>query len=256
MRISEKFEDLKGREEAALIAYISCGDPSAEETVKIASELIKGGVDILELGMPFSDPIADGPTIQAASQRALEKGMDTDKYFDVAGRITGVPKVCMTYYNLIYQYGLDKFCKRCADSGIGGLIVPDLPLEESDELMNACGANGIDLIFILSPVNSEERIEKIGKASKGFLYLQSVLGVTGAREKMEFKLKEVLDKAKKYSNVPIAVGFGVSKPDQVRALVKQGVDGIIVGSAIIKRIKDDRKGLEAYVISLKEATAK
>jgi len=256
MDIADKFRGLKEKGEIALIAYISCGDPSADETVKIAGELIRAGVDILELGLPFSDPIADGPTIQAASQRAIEAGMDTDKYFETAKRITGVPKVCMTYYNLLYQYGLERFCKRCGEAGISGLIVADLPFEESGDLMSTCEKSGVDLIFIISPVNSEERIKKIAGQSKGFLYLQSLLGVTGAREEMQFKLNEILAKAKQYSKVPVATGFGISKPGQIKELMGQGVDGVIIGSAIIKKARDDRRGLGGYVRSLKAATAR
>lgn len=251
MRISEKFKELGS--EKALILYISCGDPSVDETVNVAKGIIDAGCDILELGLPFSDPIADGPTIQAASQRALEAGMNTDKYFETAKRIENVPKVCMTYYNLLLQYGLDKFCKKALESGITGFIIPDLPMEESDDLKKACDRNGIDLIFIVSPRTDRERIKKIASLSKGFLYLQSALGVTGARDKMPQELKEKIAEVKGISKIPVAVGFGVSKPEQVKELADAGADGIIIGSALIKRMKEDRGGVRDFVKGLKEA---
>lgn len=253
IKIKEKFAELRQRGEKALIAYISCGDPSADETVKIADELIDAGVDILELGLPFSDPIADGPTIQAASQRALSKGMNTDRYFKTVARIEGVPKVCMTYYNLIFQYGLERFCKRCYESGITGLIVPDLPLEEAGDLRKACRSIGIDLILIASPQNGKERIKKIAKKSAGFVYIQSTLGVTGARSG-SFDITRSIASAKMFTKLPIAVGFGVSEPRQVSELVRQGADGVIIGSAIIDKIQKNRARVGNYIRSLKAAT--
>jgi tryptophan synthase alpha chain len=255
MRISERFKELEARGEKALILYISCGDPSADETVKIADGIIKAGCDILELGLPFSDPIADGPTIQAASQRALKAGMNTDRYFEVAKRIPNkIPKVCMTYYNLILQYGLDNFCRRCGGSGISGLIIPDLPLEESGELQKQCEKHSIDLIFIVSPMTPKDRLRDITRASKGFIYLQSVLGVTGARGDMEVRLGDSIGEIKRLTKLPVAVGFGISKPEQVKQITAQGADGIIIGSALIKKIREDRKHICEYVESLKSAT--
>ncbi|MBN2517827.1 MAG: tryptophan synthase subunit alpha [Candidatus Altiarchaeota archaeon] len=253
MGISEKFRELEKKKEKALILYISCGDPSADETIRIAKEVIDAGCDILELGLPFSDPLADGPTIQAASQRALEKGMNTDRYFEVAKKIEGVPKVCMTYYNLLLQYGLEKFCKKSKESGISGFIIPDLPLEESQDLLAVCKKNGIDLISIVSPRTDEKRIEKIAGLSRGFLYLQSTLGVTGARSSLPEELKRKIEQVKKISKIPVAVGFGVSKSEQVREIAKAGADGIIIGSALIKGIQDGRD-VGSFVRGLKEAT--
>lgn len=249
MRISEKFKELEDKGEKALILYISCGDG---DTLKIAKEVIDAGCDILELGLPFSDPIADGPTIQAASQRAIEHGMNTDKYFEIVRKIEGVPKVCMTYYNLIYQYGLDRFAKEAVKSGITGLIVPDLPPEEAEDLRKACDANGVDLIFIASPATSENRLDSIKtRIPEGFLYLQSVLGVTGARETMKTDLGPKIKHLKEKFQIPIAVGFGVSTPEQAKDLADQGADGIIVGSALIKKIKEGQN-LSSFVKSLKQ----
>lgn len=253
MELSKKFKELNG--EKALILYISCGDPSAEETVKIANGIIKAGCDILELGLPFSDPIADGPVIQAASQRAIAAGMNTDVYFETCRKITGVPKVCMTYYNLIYSYGLGRFAKGCSTSGISGLIVPDLPPEEAAPLKKACGSAGVDLIYIVSPETSKERLSMIGKAVKGsggFVYLQSVLGVTGARDSMALDLKKKISEIRKATGLPVAVGFGVSTPGQVRELSGQGADGIIIGSALVKMVSEGRD-VTGFVASLKAA---
>lgn len=252
MRLSDKFKELG--DERALILYISCGDSSAEETVKIADEVIKAGCDVLELGLPFSDPTADGSTIQAASQRALANGMDTDRYFETAGRIGGVPKICMTYYNLLLQYGLDRFCKSCKDAGISGLIIADLPIEEAGGLRKSCQRHGIDLIFIISPLTPKDRLMDITRASKGFIYLQSVLGVTGARGDMEVELGNIISRIKRLTKLPVAVGFGISRPEQVRQIAAQGADGIIVGSALIKKILEDREHVREYVESLKSAT--
>lgn len=263
MRISDKFAELK-KGEKALILYISCGDPSAAATVKAAKEVIAAGCDVLELGLPFSDPIADGPTIQAASQRAIAAGMNTDKYFETAKKIAaapeaksagGIPLVCMTYYNLIYQYGLERFAKSCAASGITGLIVPDLPPEEAMPLKEACLKSGVDLIFIVSPMTSRERMKNVAKAAfgcRGFVYLQSVLGVTGAREGMKTDLASKIKEIKAAFGLPVAVGFGVSKPEQVKELVGQGADGVIIGSALVAKIakKEDVSG---YVKGLKKA---
>jgi len=266
MKIADKFKELEENGEKALILYISCGDPSAEETIKIARNVIDAGCDILELGLPFSDPIADGPTIQVASQRAIAAGMNTDKYFETAKKIKGVPKVCMTYYNLIYQFSLEKFVKKCIDSGITGLIVPDLPPEEAGDLKKVCDDKGGDLIFLASPLTSKERLDVIKKSADctniricetcncgGFIYLQSLLGVTGARDSLKTELAPKIKEIKSKFNLPVAVGFGVSKPEHVKALIKQGADGIIVGSALIKRIAEGGE-ITNYVKSLKEAT--
>jgi len=254
MRTSEKFKELEKKHEKALILYISCGDPSADETIRIARDVIESGCDILELGLPFSDPIADGPVIQAASQRAIANGMNTDRYFEVCKKIDGVPKVCMTYYNLIYSYGLGKFAKNCNDADIKGLIVPDLPPEEATPLKKVCDQNSIDLIYIISPETSKERLEKIKKVGpKGFVYLQSVLGVTGARDSMKVDLKEKIAEIKKTFGLPVAVGFGVSKAEQVKELAKQGTDGIIVGSALVKMIAEGSDIL-CFIKELKAAT--
>jgi len=253
MRISEKFKELEKRGEKALILYIMCGDPSAEATVRIAEKVIRSGCDILELGLPFSDPIADGPTIQAAGQRALAAGMNTDRYFDTCRRISGVPKVCMTYYNLIYNYGLERFAKACSSSGVTGIIVPDLPPEEAGPLEKACDAAGIDLIYIVSPETSQKRLDLVRRAGPGgFVYLQSVLGITGVREFMKLDLKKRISEIRKVIPLPVAVGFGVSTQAQVKDLASQGADGVIIGSALVK-LAAEGGNVESFVRSLKQA---
>lgn len=229
MRISDKFEELKGKKEGALIAYVCAGDG---DTPEIVHALVSGGADIVELGLPFSDPVADGPTIQASIQRALDAGMDPDRYFElVRGLGVDVPLVVMTYYNLIFKRGLGKFVKDCRDCGITGIIVPDLPPEESGELGGYCREMGVDLIFLVAPTTTGGRLEDILKKGTGFLYLVSRLGVTGARADIAGSTREVLDRVR--TDKPKAVGFGISSGEQAAEVVKSGADGVIVGSAFV-----------------------
>ncbi|TQD27321.1 tryptophan synthase subunit alpha [Methanolobus vulcani] len=235
MRIGDKFAELKEKNEKALIAYACAGDPSAEATKEIVHALVKGGADIVELGMPFSDPVADGPTIQAASTRALEAGMNPDMYFEMAASIEeNVPLVCMTYYNLIYKRGNEKFAKDCAEAGITGIIVPDLPAEEADELHVACKHNGVDLIFLITPVTTGKRMEKNLEKTSGFVYIVSRLGVTGERVDVAESTKNIL--ARIDTEVPKAVGFGISNGQQAAEVIKAGADAVIVGSAFVNII--------------------
>ncbi|WMW25359.1 tryptophan synthase subunit alpha [Methanolobus sediminis] len=235
MRIADKFAELKEKNEKALIAYVCAGDPSAEATKEIVHALVKGGADIVELGLPFSDPVADGPTIQAASTRALEAGMNPDIYFEMAASIKeNVPLVCMTYYNLIYKRGNEKFAKDCAEAGITGIIVPDLPAEEADELHVACKNNGVDLIFLITPVTTGKRMEKNLEKTSGFVYIVSRLGVTGERVDVAESTKNIL--ARIDTEVPKAVGFGISNGQQAAEVIKAGADAVIVGSAFVSII--------------------
>jgi tryptophan synthase alpha chain len=235
VRIADKFAELKEKNEKALIAYVCAGDPSAEATKEIVHALVKGGADIVELGMPFSDPVADGPTIQAASTRALEAGMNPDQYFEMAASIKeDVPLVCMTYYNLIYKRGNEKFARDCAEAGITGIIVPDLPAEEADELHVACKHNGVDLIFLITPVTTGKRMEKNLEKTSGFVYVVSRLGVTGERVDVAESTKNIL--ARIDTEVPKAVGFGISNGQQAAEVIKAGADAVIVGSAFVNII--------------------
>ncbi len=244
MRLEEKFKELKERKEKALIGFVTAGYPTADDTPEIARAMVKGGVDILELGLPFSDPIADGVTIQRASERSLEAGMNTDVYFEVAAGIKGVEKVCLTYYNLVLQRGLEDFIADCESAGIKGLVVPDLPVEESKPLLRICDGHETDLIFLIAPTTTEKRMARILDVASGFVYVVSLLGVTGAREHISDAIHPLIRRIREVKSsvsVPLAVGFGISKPEHVRT-VCEVADGAIVGSAFIRLIE---KGLES-----------
>ncbi|WP_440957070.1 tryptophan synthase subunit alpha [Methanosarcina sp. Mfa9] len=237
--ISEKFAELKARGEGALVSYVMAGDPSPEATREIVAALARGGTDIIELGLPFSDPVADGPTIQAAGQRALAAGMDTERFFELVeelgSEISGIPFVCMTYYNLVFRYGIEKFVAGSAKAGISGLIIPDLPVEEASELRESCERHGLDLIFLIAPTTTGERVRKVLERSSGFVYLVSRLGVTGTSSEVSGATKELL--ARVETDIPKAVGFGVSNGNQAAEIRKAGADGVIVGSAFVKIIE-------------------
>jgi len=254
MRISEKFRELKKKKEGALIAYICAGDPSPEATKEYVEALVRGGADIIELGLPFSDPVADGPTIQAGIERALNGGMTPNVYFETVGSLNvNIPLVVMTYYNLIFKRGLEKFVKDCAASGISGIIVPDLPAEESGELASICKKHAIDLIFLVAPTTTEERMKHILAKGTGFIYLVARLGVTGARKDVASSTKELINRVK--TATPKAVGFGISSGKQAAEIISAGADGVIVGSSFVDIIaRGDSVGqrLEALARELKE----
>ena len=264
MKLNEKFMALGRNDEKALIAYVSAGDPDPESTINVVNALIKGGADIIELGIPFSDPIADGMTIQRASERALTSGMNTDIYFDICKQITAdIPLVALTYYNIILQYGLNKFAKECSKSGIEGIIIPDLPVEESKAMLDACKDYKIDLIFMIAQTTTDDRMQKILEGAGGFIYLVSLLGVTGAREQLDIDANQLVERVKKKTGLPLCLGFGISKPSHVASAIGFGVDGVIVGSAIVdiieKNIKNERKMLDElkdFVKRLKKNTKK
>ncbi len=266
MRLAEKFRELSGKHECALIGYVMAGDPSVEDTVKVASALLTGGVDIIELGLPFSDPIADGVAIQKAGERALSAGMNTDAYFATAKKISGAPKVCMTYYNLVLRRGCEKFAKDCVDADITGLIIPDLPVEEAEYLLAACRKHGVDLIFLAAPTTTENRMKNIAEASSGFIYVVSLMGVTGARATLSGNIGSTLQKTRRFTGLPLAVGFGISKPEHVKEVIEAGADGVIVGSAFIRIIEENLgkkekmlkvgKESESYAIFMVEDEAK
>ncbi len=257
MKISEKFEKLKEKKEKALIGFITVGDPTPKDTIFIAKSLIEGGVDIIELGLPFSDPLADGPTIQKASLRALNSGMNPNIYFEIVKEIKGIPKVCLTYYNLILQRGIKKFVKDCQKSEILGLIVPDLPIEEAKPLLKFCNLFDVDLIFLIAPTTPKERIKKISKSARGFLYLVSLLGTTGEREKLSKYVKPLINRVKSLSlQIPLCVGFGISKPEHVKEILKAGADGVILGSAFVKIIEKNLKNKKNLLFELKNFAKK
>jgi len=256
-RITRVFEQLKTRDEGALIGYVTAGDPTPEQTPLIAEALIAGGVDILELGLPFSDPIADGPTIQAASLRALNAGTKPRMVLEMAREIKrehDVPVVVMTYYNPVFKMGLERFFEFAKDCLVDGLIVPDLPVEEAAEYREKAQANGVDTIFLAAPSTSTKRLKKIVACSSGFLYLVSHFGVTGEREKIENSTIQLIKRMLPYTkgHVPLAVGFGVSKPEHVRSIIEAGADAAIVGSAFVNVIQKNIGNMDRTVAELRE----
>ena len=226
----------------ALITYITAGDPSLEDTREYVEALDRGGADLIELGLPFSEPIAEGPTIQAAINRALDAGTTPRGFFELVDDLeTEAPLLVMTYYNMILQYGSEAdvlpFVERAAEAGLSGIIVPDLPAEEADPLRAACDDHGLDLVFIVAPTTEGERLETIMSQVSGFAYVQARLGTTGARADVSNATHDSLTRLEEY-DVPKAVGFGVSEGDHAAEIVSAGADGVIVGSALIDIIAD------------------
>ena len=225
----------------ALIAYITVGYPSIEDTLKVVPLLASSGCDIVELGIPFSDPLADGATIQKASFYALENGVTPQLCLNTAKELSQkieIPLVFMTYFNPVFSYGLQEFCGACASSGVSGLIIPDLPPEEGSELETITQRQGLDLIYLLAPTSTKERIELIAQKSRGFIYLVSVTGVTGARDRLPTDLEVLVNRVKQIAKQPLCVGFGISTSEQARRVVRIA-DGVIVGSRIIQLIETD-----------------
>ncbi len=225
----------------ALIAYITAGYPDIGATPRIARVLAESGSDIIELGIPFSDPLADGATIQKTSYAALQKGTTPEACLAAAATIrktAAVPLVFMTYYNPVLNYGLNEFCRSCARAGINGLIVPDLPPEEGTELEKIARQHGLDLIYLLAPTSTEERIAAVAGHSRGFIYLVSLTGVTGARDRLPPELEGFVQRVRKQANQPLAVGFGVATPKQAKR-VAAVADGVIVGSRLMQLIDED-----------------
>jgi len=259
LRLQEKFDELKEKREGALIAYITLGDPSPEESFMLAQSLLdSGSVDVLELGVPFSDPIADGPVIQAAVDRALKAGMNTDAAFELSKRLRKtVPVVYLTYYNIVLQRGLERFAADCEDAGIAGLIVADLPFEESGELRDACARRGVDYVHIVTPNTPQDRMRLIQENASGFVYLVSSMGVTGTRRDLSKGLEATVARTLECAgDTPVAVGFGISGPSHVRQVIGMGAAGAIVGSAIVGMVgKGAGMGdILSFTKALKEGT--
>lgn len=259
--IAETFQKLRNRREAALIGYVTAGDPEPQFTPKIAKELIKGGVDILELGLPFSDPIADGPTIQEASVRALKAGTTPKKVLDIARNIRqahDLPIVVMTYYNPVFRMGLESFFRLAKECMVDGVIVPDLPVEEASDYKQAASACGVDTVFLAAPSTSTQRLPKIISCTSGFLYLVSHFGVTGAKAAVEQSTIQLIKKVLPYTrgHVPLAVGFGVSKPEHVRCIIEAGADGVIVGSAFVNIVRRNKENTREMLKELGEMARK
>lgn len=251
--IYKAFENKK-----AFIPFVTGGDPDLDTTKKLLIAMEQAGADLIEIGIPFSDPIAEGPVIQEASQRALEAGCTTDKLFDMvkeARATVKIPMVFMTYINPIFTYGKERFMQRCVECQIDGVIVPDLPYEEKEELSSICDAYGIDLISLIAPT-SHERIRMIAKEAKGFVYCVSSLGVTGVRSEITTNVGEMVRMVKEANDIPAAIGFGISTPEQAKKMASVS-DGAIVGSAIVKIVaKYGRECIPEvikYVKTMKEA---
>lgn len=233
-KICEAFENKK-----AFIPFITGGDPSLDVTKKLLAAMQEAGADLIEIGIPFSDPIAEGPVIQEADERALKAGCTLDKLFDAVKEVRDqihVPLVFMTYVNPIYTYGKEKFMKRCVECGMAGVIVPDLPFEEKDELAGVCREYGVELVSLIAPT-SKERIEMIAKEAEGFLYCVSSLGVTGVRSEIKTNIGEMIEQVRKVTDIPCAVGFGIARPEQAKEMAAVA-DGAIVGSAIVKIVAE------------------
>jgi tryptophan synthase alpha chain len=266
--IKAVFQKAKTQNSGALIGYIMAGDPTPEATPKIADALIAGGVDILELGLPFSDPIADGPTIQAASVRALNAGTTPPKVLEIAQQIKSkhdVPVIIMTYYNPVFKMGLDNFFAKAKECNVNGMIVPDLPVEEAAEYKQTADKYCIDTIFLATPATTEQRITRIVDASGGFLYLVSRYGVTGEKTSLADSTVQLIQRVSQVTTgkVALAVGFGISKPEHVAQVIGAGADGAIVGSTfvnLIQKYSTNPKGtleeLQTTTHALKAATKK
>ena len=242
----------------AFIAFITCGDPDLETTAKAVRAMAEAGADLIELGIPFSDPTAEGPVIQAANVRALRAGTTTEKIFSLVRdlrRDVAVPMVFMTYANVVFSYGAEKFISTCRDIEIDGLILPDLPFEEKEEFQPLCKQYGVDLVSLIAPT-SENRIAMIAKEAEGFLYIVSSLGVTGTRSEIKTDLASIVKVVRENTDVPCAIGFGISTPEQAKKMADIS-DGAIVGSAIIKLLekygKDASEYVGEYVRSMKDA---
>lgn len=242
----------------AFISFITCGDPDLETTEKIVRAAVENGADLIELGIPFSDPTAEGAVIQGANIRALSGGVTTDKIFETVKSIrkdTKVPMVFMTYANVVFSYGAEKFISSCAEIGIDGIILPDLPFEEKEEFLPVCHKYGVDLISLIAPT-SDKRIAMISKEAEGFIYIVSSLGVTGTRGKITTDLDSLVSAVRQNSDIPCAIGFGISTPEQAARMAGLS-DGVIVGSAIIKIIekygRDAAKPVGEYIKKMKDA---
>lgn len=259
-RIDERFKYLKEKNKKALIPFITAGDPDLEGTIKLVLALEKSGADIVELGIPYSDPIADGEVIQASSSRALKNGAKISKIMDTVAKIrenSQIPLVYLVYYNSIFKYGMEKFIKQCSEVGVDGLIIPDLPIEERKDIIEIADEYNVYLIPLVAPT-SKERIKKITEGSKGFVYCVTVKGITGVRQNIDTDIKDYMDLVGSYTDLPKALGFGISSKEMAESFSKCS-DGIIIGSALIKRIsegeslEDKLENVSTFVREIKAA---
>ena len=248
--ISNSFQSLRDSQSCALIPFITAGDPDLETTAKALQVLDSNGADFIELGVPYSDPLADGPVIQAAATRALEKGTKLEQVLEMLVRVSPqlqAPIILFTYYNPILNRGVKEFLAQIAEVGVRGLVIPDLPLEEAEELIQNAANFGIEVTLLVAPTSSNARIEAITRQSQGFIYLVSVTGVTGMRSQMESRVEDLLVTMRDLTDKPIGVGFGISGPEQARQVKDWGADAVIVGSAFVKKLANENpaEGLKA-----------
>ena len=265
-RIEAKFGELRGLREGALVAYLTGGDPDPKTFLANSTALIEGGADIVEIGIPFSDPIADGPVIQASSMRALSNGTTPLGILNMIRELSTqfpVPFVVLSYYNPILAMGLDRFLQKARESGVDGIVVPDLPVEESEEFRNLSLKHNVDTIYLAAPNTSRTRLRTVLDKSKGFLYLVSLYGVTGPRDSLSPQALEAVRAVKSLARgkIPVSAGFGISQPEHVSAVIQSGADGAIVGSALVRIVgnhlddpSEAETQLKKTVQSLKEAT--
>ncbi len=261
-RIAKRFEELQSAGEKALVCFLTAGDPDYETSKSVILTTAQSGADIIEIGMPFSDPLADGPSIQSASQRAIQAGMTPMRTFELAKSVreqTEVPLVLMTYFNPVQKIGLEKFANEAATSGIDGVIMTDLPPEEAADWVEAAQSAGLDRVFLLAPTSTDERIERVAQIGSGFIYCVSRTGVTGVQGEVPAEVGGIVERIRKTTKKPVAVGFGISGPEHVRKICRIA-DGAVVGSALVNRIaaNTNRATLQGevreFVSSLKEAT--
>lgn len=254
-KIEEVFKDLRVKGRKAFIPYIMAGDPDLAKTEEVILFFEEVGADIVELGIPFTDPLADGPTIQRASERALKRGITLKKVLEFVKRIRRsikIPIVLMTYYNPIFKYGEERFVKESVQYGVNGIIVPDLPPEEATDLIRFSKREGLDTVFLLAPTSTEDRVKRVARTSSGFIYYVSITGITGSRIQIDESLGESIKKIRKITNKPVCVGFGVSNPEEA-SRVSEIADGVIIGSAIVKMLNESPEGFEDFVKTLRKA---
>jgi len=255
--ITECFQRLRSQNTPALIPFITAGDPDLETTAQALQALDRQGADIIELGVPYSDPLADGPVIQAAATRALHRGTRLESVLELLGQVSPqlqAPVILFTYYNPILHRGIERFLDEIHQAGASGLVVPDLPLEEAACILEPAAERGIEVVLLVAPTSSAERIQAIAQKSQGFIYLVSVTGVTGVRTEVATRVPSLIQQIRQVTDKPIGVGFGISQPEHARQVVDWGADAVIVGSAIVRRLADEGiNSIGEFCQSLKQA---